>query len=438
MSIMNESLGVIAKTRLGAVVGGLGWHPLSETTVWNRSSKVRQIARRNHANSWVGVQCSKQTSLGLLSSVQAELLENRLVVHSFAALLADQYRGENLIFIGRFADETTLEDTSLVVLEAGVPVLDRILPLQAAELLMRQYLEVADLQGLTYHLVGANVDIDIDCDNIKIHDVLLRLGKSSRLSSVPANPQLFALAGIVALFAPLVYLQWFHEDETQVQLAKIQAAQRKANSNDQTPQYLAALNAQSIALGHDGPGLQANIAKLGSLRVVRSGWVIKRIECGRSDCKLFWSSEGGYTMDLAQSLGEEAQSLTTVSAQEVTQFYLQNDVISTPLPSMPDLPLQAEVKRQLFDQEQIWRKAGLQFDIDREGKLWPEGFAVVREDARVYRFRFSLRGGPDLIEDFVNHYGSAVIWERLVIKLDPFSSSLPLDYEIEGAWYAKQ
>lgn len=301
MSVIVHSTGKGGQST--GLAGALRWAVLatSEKALRDKNKIIRTQAGLIGAQSYVTLQVGTNTYLGQYTQAVTKTKKIRSL-HSLglAFLAALMKSGDDQVTINAILlvePDQMPEKRALVIIEGGVIVRDVI---EGASEAISNAMKARE--ALSSHVVYAQHSEIPGAQTVTWGQLLDGCSKNSLVISIPKSPALYAgvalvLIGIGAYFA---YQKMVVEPE------KRRKAQAAAIAADQTPVYLAQLNASLSALGWERKNLNLSLTGLATFPMYHAGWVLEKRECFSTTqtCDTNWTRRGGKLSALQQLLGE--------------------------------------------------------------------------------------------------------------------------------------
>jgi hypothetical protein len=428
---MAEQTALVHGLGQSCMVAGLSWQLLSKTGRRQQIAEIRGLASAIEARQYVARTANELNYVGLYNYDGFVADEPRpRKAFSFASFLCRQFGDRDTIVLWRIAQGNRRDDVCLVVIEKGVPITDLVLSRQEAQSTADSYLSDA-FREQSYRVLSNDASIFPDAEMIAPELFKLSFFRQDAIVNLPVDParllMTLLLTGLVvgALYAGNEYRTYL---EQQAQLEEMQNA-------DKRPAYKAQLAKTHRALGMTSQDTLKVLNTLLGQSFVRDGWVLKEMSCNQGECTGLWNSEGGYTQEIIKTMSDRKPQIDMKNFKSI-RFDLQVPVAIDGVGGLNELPSKRELINTLYDEQQIWSKAEVQYQLSLDGQVWPVGFDNIPEADAMKRYPLKVTGDAATVEYFLSQYKHAVYWDSIKLNLNAFDIKNAVTFDLQGAFYA--
>lgn len=412
-------------------VAGISWQPISQSGYSKRTSEIRELADRIDATKQIQIKTNYGVYVGLYNydpDISDE--ERKGSMYSLAAILAKKVGTQNTILFWRIKEGHRKDEVALIVIEEGAPSLDFVASENEAMSTLQSYID-GSVNNTVYQLLSNAPDA---LPNAIVVDDTLLSGQFKSEFAFQGLPTDFIKAGgvlsLVMLAAGGLYFgnEYMIEQENNERLAR-------AKAQVDTPRYLAALKNAQKSIGLSGFEVERLINKLLEQPVVAKGWTLDKITCQSARCTSNWTSQGGYTEELIDFLYNQTPVSNTRAINKLS-FTFTYDAVVNGVDNIKKLSDKPQTQTFLYREQQAWKKAGFGYTVNVNGIQWPTGFKNVPENQAVNRYPISISGSLPIVRDFLNRYSEDLFWNTIEIDVDVTNANKPLEFTLQGAFYA--
>lgn len=302
-------------------------------------------------------------------------------MHSLAAVVAQfvwsgsaHVEAENVVVVLKLGDaqEEGEGRCAVVVLDAGMPVLDEFRSFEESRQLIADYMSGS--AGFSNYRVLVNDLVRFPGDLLDVEALWGHASKQSQLKAPPVDlRKLLMTCAAVSVLAGMG--AWYSLSYVPAREAeKVKAAKKAA---DPLPKYQAALAGKITALGVKRDAMLAILDKLKAYPLYSDGWLLDGVECEQGQCVSNWVRRGG-KLDglLAHRPGESLASGGFSSAK--LSFAVPMDLFG--VSSALELLAKDKAVLQSTSVYQQWEYAGIGTQGASGGYVgWPSGDYNVSE-----------------------------------------------------------
>jgi hypothetical protein len=431
----------IAARGRDVLVCGLQWHPLVE-----RKKRKREIlghVANSDAAKIVVLERDDVAAVGLCPPMEDEDTINGeggepikpRHLFSAAALLGGWLAGASAVFALTMPDKAR---TAVIVIVAGVPMLDEIKPIESAQELVLGYV-TGNVDGMEYPLYTNDLGSFQAGNLVDLDDIWGASGKQGELVGKPVNYSALTTTALLILLIAGGVIGWQHH----VKKKKLEEAIRRQKEADPRPQYDAALAAQQGALGWTGGDLVKLLDALDREPIYVEGWTLKAISC-KADagvCVAEWNREGGTTDQLVSARAAFGETPLADSTRNKVFLTWKPAQAMTGITSPLSLPTIQDWAAGATSMMQIWENAGIQMSASAEGfSLWPNLPNVpptavpAGEGVRAMSTQFSA--SEELTREALRTEPPNYYWRELALEVGSTVAD-PMKLQLKGFIYAR-
>jgi hypothetical protein len=431
---------IIATRNRDALVCGLQWHPLVER---KRTKEILAYAANNDADKVLVVQKDGIATVGLSSRLDDEdvfasgdttVKPKRL--YSAAAVAAFHLGNVNAVIALTMPDNAR---AVVIVISSGVPALDEIKGIEAAQELVGGYLS-GKHDGAQYPLLTNDLGSFPQAESsFDVYAVWESSGKAAEIVNKPVNyAALFATAVILVAAAASVNAWRAH-----VKKAKLAAAAAAAAAADPLPQYDAMLMSQIGRLGWNAAALVKVLDQVERQPLFVDGWALHSVVCKAesNECVSEWTREAGLSGQLIAARAPFAEKPTADSTKNrLLLSYRPEGAVSGPT-SPAELPTIKDWSASSTNLMQLWENAGIQMSVAGGGfTLWPAmpniANSAIPVGVGVRAVATTFIAPIDVTREAVLTEPSNYYWRELTVSVGQTVAD-PLKLDMKGMIYAR-
>lgn len=365
---------IILRDGKSGVVAGLGWSAL---TAENRDAAVRERARELDARSVIVMSQGSRYVMGAgdLDDVDGDDQPRPKQLHSLAALAcchvwahSAEAGVENVVFTYKLQSaDTSRELCAIVVIDAGLPVLDDVRQLQDVQSVAADFMSGG--RGFAnYRLLSNDIDAFPMADLVTDEELLQQVGKTTRLARPPVDMRK-TLVAMTVIGAAVMGGGWYTQ-VYQPEKARKEAL-IKAQAQDPLPKYQSALAAEIGALGVQRQAMLGVVARLEQYPLWVSGWSLDSISCEQAQCLATWERRGG-TLDALKAAIPGNELVGPGFDKAVMRFAV--DMPPAGLGALADALDKDMALQRSTNVYQVWENAGIKVAVSGANyQVWPTG-----------------------------------------------------------------
>jgi hypothetical protein len=431
---MADNSAMILGNHKSGLVAGLDWHYVSGQDTRSQIRDIRKQAEALDAKRCVRLGRQNHAYAGFYTWDAFFSEEERPArVFSFAALLCHRIHGPNAIVVWRIQQGPRKGDIAMVVIEDHLPVADLVLPLAEARTTLQRY-QKNPLHAAIETLWSNDIDEFPQARPIILDWAQLKPGRNERIQAIPVDPVQLGTS-LVALALAVSGVLVVAEYSAHLDREKLNS---QTSGQDQTLEYARSLEQIRQRLGVSSADVRLLLDDLMQQSVVAGDWALREITCSARQCTQEWRSEGGYTQDILRALRDQPDTRPVINradTQKINFVHTTRTDLSG-VSQWSQLPDKKTLSNLLYDEQQVWKKAGLLYSLDVQGSRWPAGFDQVDENKSLARHTVRITGPDTLIRNFLEDYDGMVFWDQLRINVQTFDVKQAVVFELQGAFYA--
>lgn len=422
-------------------VAGLRWELMTGGKMPSKKVLLR-LAAEQSAKKLVVVSCGSASTVGLFSPLDADFASSEDAkvsslkrAHSLAAAFSQMVGDRDAVLLYVLPGG---QKTSVVVLEAGLPVLDEVRSLAEANKIVGRYMPE---DGGGRHVVYANTGHD-GAQFVTTEDLARHLGDPTLLLNAPVNVR--ARVGVVvAVFAACAafYLYQSHAD----QVARRTLAEQRKKA-DPLPKYRSAVQGAigTVGVGREDLLKAMNAVQAYPLRV--AGWSLASVECHAQSeegaCISTWKRDGGTASALETAMKPHGLSISAIeSVDEVKMLQKVGLLLNAGPREFAEMVSLAQAGNGRLVTQQIWANAGITLDHKGEYRPWPEvdvDLSKLPIDAMAMVRPVEVDVPPGMAGEVVRSAPPDVWWNGFVYSVDPSKEDSMLKVFVKGASYVRK
>ncbi|MCE2678887.1 MAG: type 4b pilus protein PilO2 [Burkholderiales bacterium] len=428
---MAEQTALVHGLGQSCMVAGLSWQLLSKTGRRQQIAEIRTLANAIEARQYVARTANDLNYVGFYNYDAFVADEGRpRKAYSLAAFLCRQFGEQDTIVLWNIEQGQRKDDVCLVVIEKGVPITDLVLSRQEAQSTAESYLSDA-FREQGYRLLSNDTSSFPAAEMIAPDVLKLSFFRQDAIVNLPVDPaKLLMVLLLVTFLAAALYAG----NEYRTYLEQ-QALLEEMQNADKRPAYKAKLSETQRSLGMTSQDTFKVMNTLLGQSFVRDGWVLKEMSCRLGACTGMWNSEGGYTQEIIKTMGTRKPQIDIKNFKSI-RFELDIPVAVDGVESLNELPSKKTLVDTLYDEQQIWSKANVQYQLSLDGQVWPSGFENIPEGDAMKRYALKVTGDSATVEYFLTQYKHAVYWDSIKLNLNAFDIKNAVTFELQGAFYA--
>ncbi len=430
---------IVAQTPAGPMLSGLDWRP---PATGNHSKRnLREAQSQTEATHYCLLEEGGLTRYGLYKPRPAEELvkvpKNAVAAAAcFAALVGKQAPNAALVLPVEGGDERDEQKYVVVVLEDGLPYIDRV----------GNEIEARDTIGSEERPTWAFSEHKYpNCQVVGFE--WLATGATKATKVLPIPPVRWPAVALALAVLLAVGGWWGFQKVRKAEEERIAAQQ--AAEEDPVPRYLAALTVQAQSMATRRSDVAGAVAGLFDQQVIIPGWQLISIDCTSvsQQCALEWKRQGGTYQDIKASLPSQKQVPVLVQgtdvpdldrAMTVTSWTVHRQSLLSASTGLPQLPSLDRAMVDFAPILQVWRTAGLAVDLKATG-VWPvvEGVPPdFRHPSAVRRGEIQVNSIPGpFIQEVIESAPPWVQWESLHVQLSDGDVRNRLNFKLSGVYY---
>lgn len=414
-----------------ALAAGMGWRVFDRSAKKRaRQADIRAAAADTESSMYCIVTGQTGSSLGLYQE-DDDVPSKAGKLHSMAAVIAQAMGNVNAVVYW----EINAQTAAVIVTEAGVPMVDKVEPINSAMQSVNGFLK-GDQGHTDYEFFSNVADRMSEAKHLTDVQLLERATSAARLHQPPANvTQLMAvlMAVVVLGGGALGYQQWRAEQERQELL-------RKAREDDPTPKYRAELARRVGEMGFSAEALIALQDRLSAKSVWVSGWQLEQIVCKRDGaCQASWARFGGNFEGLLAA--NPGQTLLADSTLDKARLQWNEKIALGGVGSVSAIPDREAARTRLFSVAQEWANAGITTTIAPSLSRWPASpgydVAAVPPAEVVVAMPVKVSAPGALSNEVIRSTPPGVFFEEIQIDLKPAEARNSIRTTLAGQAYAR-
>lgn len=414
-----------------ALAAGMGWRVFDRSAKKRaRQADIRAAAADTESSLYCIVTGQTGSSLGLYQE-DDDVPPKAGKLYSMAAVIAQAMGNVNAVVYW----EINAQTAAVIVTEAGVPMVDKVEPINSAVQSVNGFLK-GDQGHTDYEFFSNVADRMSDAKHLTDAQLLERATSAARLHSPPANvTQLIAVLMAVVLVGggALGYQQWRAEQDRQELL-------RKAREEDPTPKYRAELARRVNDMGFSPQALIALQERFASKPVWANGWQLEQIVCKRDGtCQATWARAGGNFEGLLAA--NPGWTLLPDSTLEKGRLQISESIALGGVGSVAAIPVREAAKTRLFSVAQEWANAGITTTVAPSISRWPASpgydVAAVPPAEVVFAMPVQVSTPGTLSNEVIRSTPPGVFFEEIQIDLRPAEARNSIRTTLAGQAYAR-
>lgn len=424
-----------------ALVAGLRWELMTGGKTPSKKVLLR-LANDHSAKKLVIVNCGGASTIGMFAPLDADFasgddarVSSLKRAHSLAAAFSRMMGDRDAVLIYVLPGG---QKTSVVVLEAGLPVLDEVRSLAEANKIVSRYMPE---DGDGRHAVYGNTGHE-GTQPISTEELAQYLGETTQLTNAPVN--VHARVGIAVAVVVACAAAYLYQNHSEQAARRLQAEQRK--KADPLPKYRAAVQRGIGSVGVDREELLKvmNAAQSYPLRV--AGWNLTSVECHaqveEGACISTWKRDGGTTTGLTKALAPNGLSISEVgSIDEIKMLQKVNLRLAAGPKEFVELHSLSEGGKGRIEAQQIWANAGISLAHKGDYRAWPEvgvDHSKIPRDALAMTRAVEVDVPPGMAGEIVRSAPPDVWWSAFSYTVNPSKEEEMLKVFVKGASYVRQ
>lgn len=438
MALVAKTQCVHADEKSIGAIAGLSWQPLHAYKTKKQVSEIRESAEMADSKKYCLVVLKnaegvEEATAGFLPNeyVEDDFLYKPKKFYSMAMIVAKKYPGKNVVIAWKLLDRED-DQFALIVIEDGVPTLDKICDQEEALNVSNQYITGAIGDG-NFELYSNS---EIDFSSAHEIDAEFLFGEwpaEAKITAIPIDKKKLVVVAAIAVMAVVgnYFVSGYLEE--QERLARLEA-QKKA---DKRPDYLRALPSAMAAVGVDTKGLIAQVENLFPYPILADGWALEKIRCNTTSCYSDWKASGGYVEDLSAYLTNHTRVLNGNTGDKQTMEFKTVMTLTGPSDFM-SLKAADKMVAEFSKASEVWKKAGTKIKADDKYQTYPGNYGQFGTGFGVQRAPVEVVGSREILLDFLNNHGDQIYWDNLEISVSLQSKKSPLEYKAKGHIYVYQ
>lgn len=414
-----------------ALAAGMGWRVFDRSAKKRaRQADIRSAAADTESSLYCIVTGQTGSSLGLYQE-DDDVPPKAGKLYSMAAVIAQAMGNVNAVVYW----EINAQTAAVIVTEAGVPMVDKVEPINAAMQSVNGFLK-GDQGHTDYEFFSNVADRMSEAKHLTDAQLLERATSAARLRPPPANvTQLIAvlMAVVVVGGGALGYQQWRAEQDRQEML-------RKAREEDPTPKYRAELARRVGEMGFSPEALIALQDRFSTKPIWASGWQLEQIVCKRDGtCQATWARAGGNFEGLLAA--NSGWTLLPDSTLEKARLQRSETIALGGVGSVAAIPDREPARTRLFSVAQEWANAGITTTIAPSLSRWPASpgydVAAVPPAEVVVAMPVKVSTPGTLSAEVIRSTPPGVFFEEIQIDLKPAEARNSIRTTLAGQAYAR-
>lgn len=429
---------IISRDGKMGLVSGLSWGALTSD---NREAAVRERARELEAKKAIVLSQGNRYSVGLGFVDDDDGKPTPRVLHSLAAVacgyvwsISEDPSAANVVVALKIEagnSEAAVDLFAIVVIDAGLPVLDDVRMVEQAQAVAAGFLS-GERGFSNYRLLTNDLESFPAGELVEMPELLAFVGKSTLLVNPPVDRKkaLLMFAVVAAVAGSGGWYKLIYEPQK-----KKADALKAAQMADPLPQYQSDLAAQIGQMGVDRHALVGLISRLENYPLWVSGWSLEGVICEAGSCSSTWLRRGGLLEDLRASLPGH-QVVPGGFDQVVMQF--QADMPIKGLASRGDAVEKAAAIDRSTNVYQGWANAGVVVRVASGAyQTWPSGPPELPAAETMKNQGLEVVASFPLAKEVVMQAPSDVWWKGFALKVAPGDKTGALIVTLKGDSYVR-
>lgn len=431
---------ILAGRGRDALVCGLQWHPLVER---QRTKEILIYAANADADKVLVLEKDGIAAVGLCQPLEDDDVINvngndaakPKRVYSAAAVAASQLGNANAVIALTMPDKAR---AAVIVINGGVPTVDDIKPIEAAQELVKGYVNGLT-DGLQYPLYTNDLGSFGEGQVVDLFEAWEAAGKTAELVGKPVNYVALGIVVVVVVVSVASIFGW----RAHVKKVKLAKAAAEAAAADPRPQYEALLESQMSKLGWSGPQVNQILNQLDRQTLYVAGWTLHQVSCTtESDaCVSEWTREGGLSEQLIVARAKLGE--TPLQDSTKSRIFMSFKPAAEPsgVTSLTQIPTIKDWSDSSTNLMQVWENAGIQLAVGAGGfNLWPAMPNIAKDaiptSVGVRSVGTIFLAPEDVTREAMATEPSNYYWRELVMTVGETVEE-PLKLELKGMIYAR-
>lgn len=428
---------ILREGKIG-IVSGLSWGALTSE---NRDAAIRERARELDAKKAVVLSQGNRYSagLGLLDEEEGKSIPRTL--HSLAAMacgyvwsIVDDPQGANVVMVLKVDSEgadASPERFAIVVIDAGLPVLDDVRMVEQAQAVAAGFLS-GERGFSNYRLLTNDLESFPAGDLVEFSALLDFQGKATQLTAPPVDRKKAVIS--VAVAAMLIGSAFWYKGMYEPQKRKAEAI-RAAQAADPLPPYQSDLASQIGRMGVDRVAMSRLLDRLDSYPLWVDGWILDSIICDAGSCMSTWNRAGG-KLDALQAALTGHEVLPGGFDRVVMRFAANMPMVG--LASRADAQQKAAAIGQSTNVYQDWANAGVVVRLSSGSyQVWPPGPAELPDSETLKIQPVEVLVPYPLAREVIEQAPADVWWSSFSLQVKAGEAAGALMMMLKGNSYVR-